>query len=99
MKPLTPEEEEIGLFITELIMEMEEEETVKVQEFLDIDTHHDYGIGLDVSLNVDEIDEQVIAKFIQEFNDDSLTLDDTLFSFMTEDEDFEDEDWYKSFTD
>ena len=41
---------------------------------------------------MDEIDEQVIAKFIQEFNDDSLTLDDTLFSFMTEDEDFEDED-------
>jgi hypothetical protein len=26
-------------------------------------------------------------------------LDDTLYSFMTEDEDFEDEDWYKSFTD
>lgn len=99
LKPLTPEEEEIGWFITELIMEMEEEETVKVQEFLDIDTHHDYGIGLDVSLNVDEIDEQVIAKFISEFNEDTLILDDTLYSFMTEDEDFEDEDWYKSFTD
>ncbi len=92
LKPLTPEEEEIGWFITELIMEMEEEETVKVQEFLDIDTHHDYGIGLDVSLNVDEIDEQVIAKFISEFNEDTLILDDTLYSFMTEDEDFEDED-------
>jgi hypothetical protein len=26
-------------------------------------------------------------------------LDDTLYSFMTEDEDFEDEDWNKSFTD
>jgi hypothetical protein len=92
LKPLTLEEEEIGWFITELIMEMEEEETVKVQEFLDIDTHHDYGIGLDVSLNVDEIDEQVIAKFISEFNDDTLKLDDTLYSFMTEDVDFEDED-------
>jgi hypothetical protein len=73
-------------------MEIEEEETVKVQEFVDIDTHHDYGIGLDASLNVDEIDEQVIAKFIQEFNDDTLSLDETLYSFMTEDEDFEDED-------
>jgi hypothetical protein len=30
LKPLTPEEEEIGWFITELIMEIEEEETVKV---------------------------------------------------------------------
>jgi hypothetical protein len=73
-------------------MEIEEEETVKVQEFVDIDTHHDYGIGLDASLNVDEIDAKVISKFIQEFNDDTLTLDDTLYSFMTEDEDFEDED-------
>jgi hypothetical protein len=26
-------------------------------------------------------------------------LDDTLYSFMTEDEDFEDEAWYKIFTD
>ena len=91
MKPLTPEEEEIGWFITELIMEMEEEETVKVQEFLDIDTHHEYGIGLDASLNIDEINEQVIIKFIQEFNNDSLILDDTLYSFITEDEDFDDE--------
>jgi hypothetical protein len=41
---------------------------------------------------VEEIDEAVIAKFIQEFNDDTLNLDETLYSFMTEDEDFEDED-------
>jgi hypothetical protein len=25
-----------------------------------------------------------------------LSLDETLYSFMTEDEDFEDEDWYRS---
>uniref|UniRef100_UPI004047DEC7 hypothetical protein n=1 Tax=Algoriphagus sp. TaxID=1872435 RepID=UPI004047DEC7 len=92
MKPLTPEEEEIGWFITELIMEMEEEESVKVQEFIDLDTNHDYGVGLDVSLNVEQIDEEVIIKFIQEFNDDTLVLDDTLYSFMTEDEEFDDED-------
>ena len=85
-------EEEIGWFITELIMEMEEEESVKVQEFIDLDTNHDYGVGLDVSLNVEQIDEEVIIKFIQEFNDDTLVLDDTLYSFMTEDEEFDDED-------
>jgi hypothetical protein len=45
-----------------------------------------------VSLNVEEIDESVISKFIQEFNDDTLSLDETLYSFMTEDEDLEDED-------
>ena len=92
MKPLTAEEEEIGWFITELIMEMEEEETVKVQEFIDLDTHHDFGIGLDVSLNVEEITHEVITNFIQEFNEDTLVLDETLYSFMTEDEEFEDED-------
>lgn len=86
MKPLSSEEEEIGWFITEIIMEIEEEETVKVQEFVDIDTHHDFGIGLDAALNVDEITEQVISKFVQEFNEDTLVLDDTMYSFQTEDD-------------
>jgi hypothetical protein len=92
MKPLSVEEEEIGWFITELIMEMEEEESVKVQEFIDLDTNHDYGIGLDASLNVEEIDDMVISKFVKEFNDDTIVLDDTLYSFMTEEEDDLDED-------
>ncbi|MFD2035959.1 hypothetical protein ACFSKL_14235 [Belliella marina] len=90
--PLTSEEEEIGWFITEIIMDMEEEETVKVQEFIDLDTHHDYGIGLDAALNVESIDESVIEKFIREFNDDSIRLDDTHYSFQTaEEEDYEED--------
>lgn len=90
MKPLTPEEEEIGWFITEIIMEIEEEESVKVQEFVDIDTFHDYGIGLDCGLNVDVIDDKLITRFVQEFNDDTLKLDDTMYAFQTEEEDMED---------
>jgi hypothetical protein len=86
MKPLSSEEEEIGWFITEIIMDLEEEEVVKVQEFVDIDTNHDYGIGLDAAINVEEINERVVAKFIQEFNDDTLVLDDTLYSFQTEED-------------
>ncbi|MBC6367922.1 hypothetical protein [Algoriphagus sp. AK58] len=86
MKPLSSEEEEIGWFITEIIMDLEEEEAVKVQEFVDIDTNHDYGIGLDAALNVEEINEKVVAKFIQEFNDDTLVLDETLYSFQTEED-------------
>ena len=86
MKPLSSEEEEIGWFITEIIMEIEEEETVKVQEFIDIDTHHDYGVGLDAALNVEEINEKVISKFVQEFNDDTIVLDETLYAFQTEDD-------------
>mgnify|MGYP005862425691 CR=1 FL=1 len=88
MKPLSSEEEEIGWFITEIIMEMEEEETVKVQEFIDIDTNHDYGVGVDAALNVEEINEAVISKFVKEFNDDTIVLDDTMYSFQTEDDEF-----------
>ncbi len=87
LKPLSSEEEEIGWFITEIIMEIEEEESVKVQEFVDVDTNHDYGIGLDAALNVEFIDENVISKFVKDFNDDSLVLDDTLYSFESEEED------------
>lgn len=90
LKPLNNNEEEIGWFITELIMEMEEEETVKVQEFLDLDTNHDYGIGVDVALNVEFIDERVIAKFVKEFNNDTLVLDETFYSFQSEEEPEED---------
>lgn len=85
--PLSSEEEEIGWFITEMIMEIEEEESVKVQEFIDIDTNHDYGIGLDAALNVEYIDEKVIAKFIKEFNDDTIKLDETMYTFQSEEED------------
>lgn len=91
LKPLSSEEEEIGWFITEIIMEMEEDETVKVQEFVDIDTNHDFGVGLDAALNVEYIDEKVISKFIKNFNEDSLRLDDTLFAFQSEEEDVDEE--------
>lgn len=90
LKPLKSDEEEIGWFITETIMEMEEEETIKVQEFVDIDTHHDYGIGLDAALNVDYIGEKVITKFIQDFNNDTLELDDTFYSFQSEEDEEDD---------
>nr|MBI1232787.1 hypothetical protein [Cytophagales bacterium] len=86
LKPLDNDEEEVGWFITELIMEMEEEETVKVQEFLDLDTFHDYGIGLDAALNVEFIDDNVISKFVKDFNNDTLRLDETFYSFQSEDD-------------
>lgn len=92
LKPLSSEDEEIGWFITEMIMDLEEDEAVKVQEFVDIDTNHDFGIGLDASLNLEYIDEKVIAKFIKDFNEDTLDLDDTLYSFMSEEEEDEEED-------
>ncbi|EPR65609.1 hypothetical protein [Cyclobacterium qasimii] len=84
--PLKTEEEEIGWFITEMIMDMEEEGSVRVQEFLGLDTNHDFGIGLDAALNIESIDEEALEKFIVSFNDDTLKLDDTFYTFESEEE-------------
>src|SRR5690606_8287409 len=78
-------EEEIELFLTELIEEIEETEAVKVQEHIETDTDFAYGISLDVCLNVEEITEEVIEKFITQFNKDSLELDKTMYSFSNDD--------------
>jgi len=83
---LDDEEEEIGLFIAEVIMELEEEEQVKVAEHVDYDLNTDFGIGLDVGLHVEKITERDIEKFVADFNADSLTLDPTLYSFQTQSE-------------
>jgi hypothetical protein len=92
LKPLSSDEEEIGWFITEIIMDLEEEEAVKVQEFIDLDTNHDFGIGLDAALNLEYIDEKIIAKFVREFNEDTIKLDETLYAYQSEEEeDFDEE--------
>ncbi|GAB3922080.1 hypothetical protein [Larkinella terrae] len=74
-------EEEIELFLTELIEEIEETEAVKVQEHIEIDHDFEYGISLDVCLNVEEITEDVIEDFIDQFNKNTLKLDKTMYSF------------------
>ncbi|MBT1703642.1 hypothetical protein [Chryseosolibacter indicus] len=78
-------EEEIGLFMAEVIMELEEEEAVKVKEHVDMDIHTDFGIALDVGFHLDKITSKDIEKFIKDFNEDTLSLDETLYSFQTED--------------
>jgi hypothetical protein len=86
LETLDPLEEEIGLFMAEVIMELEEEETVKVKEHVDIDEHADFGIGLDIGLHIEKITPKVIEKFIKDYNDDTLVLDETHYSFQTQDE-------------
>ncbi|GAB2588460.1 hypothetical protein [Spirosoma areae] len=84
---ITPEmEEEAETALTEIIEEIEETETVKVQEHVDVDMQSDYGIALDVCLNVEEITDEVIEKFIRDFNANTLSLDNTLYSFTSEEE-------------
>ena len=82
---LDPLEEEIGLYIAEVIMELEEEEAVKVKEHVDLDAHADFGVALDIGLHIEKITPREIEKFIKDFNEDNLKLDDTLYSFQTQD--------------
>lgn len=84
---IAPElEEEAETALTEIIEEIEETETVKVKENIDVDTDFEYGISLDVCINVEEITDDVVEEFVQGFNNNTLSLDDTLYSFTSEDE-------------
>lgn len=86
-KTLDDQEEEIGLFMAEVIMELEEDESVKVQEHVEVDTHADFGIGLDIGLHIEKISDQTIENFIQQFNSGSLELDKTLYTYQLSDVD------------
>ncbi|EMR00950.1 hypothetical protein [Cesiribacter andamanensis] len=87
LKALNDEMEEIGLYMAEVMMELEDEEAVKVQEHVYLDPNLDFGVGLDAALNVDTITPKVISRFIEQFNADTLELDETLYSFVEEEED------------
>lgn len=86
LETLDPLEEEIGLYMAEVIMELEEDEAVKVKEHVDLDPHAEFGISLDVGLHREKITPQVIQRFIKDFNDDAIALDETLYTFQTQDE-------------
>ncbi len=85
-KPNYKANEDMELMLEEIIEELEEEETIQVAETIEIDEDFEYGIGLDIALNVEEIDGEVITKFVNEFNAGTLKLDPTLYSFMSEEE-------------
>lgn len=83
LKNLDSLQEEIGLFMAEVIVDLEQEGEVQVSEHVDIDTHLDFGVGLDIGLHVPAITPAVINRFIREFNDDTLVLDPESYSFQT----------------
>ncbi|MTI19772.1 hypothetical protein E1176_01930 [Fulvivirga sp. RKSG066] len=87
---LDDKEEEIGLYMAEVITELEEDGEVKVKEHVELDENIDFGVGLDVGLNVDEITKEVISKFVKDYNEDNLKLDDTYYTFQTQDEELMD---------
>lgn len=77
-------EEEIGLFMAEVIVSLGEEGGVQVTEHVDIDDDLDFGIGLDVGLHVEEVNAAVISRFVTQFNDNTLKLDPLHYSFQSE---------------
>ncbi len=89
MEALDPLEEEIGLFMAEVIMELEEEEAVKVKEHVDLDSNSEFGISLDIGLHREKITTRDIEKFVRDFNEDTIELDETLYSFQIQDEEIE----------
>jgi hypothetical protein len=82
LAPLDDLEEEIGLFMAEIIMEMEEEGSVRVSEHVTKDIHVDFGVALDVGLHQEEINDKVIERFIHQYNSGTLVLDATLYTFQ-----------------
>jgi hypothetical protein len=82
LKTLDDLEEEIGLYMAEIMVELEEEGEVKVSEYVEMDVSHDFGIGLDASLHLESITPQLIERFIRDFIADNLTLDSALYSFQ-----------------
>ena len=86
LKPLDDLEEEIGLYMAEVIVELQEEGEIRVKEHVDVDDHLDFGIGLNIGLHVEQITQKTIEKFIREFNQDTLVLDETLYSFEIQQE-------------
>ena len=87
LKELSSLEEEIGLFMTEVIMDLEEEGNVRVQEHVELDPNLDLRVGLDAGLYVPKITSEVITGFVEKFNADALKLDETTYTFEIEDED------------
>ena len=79
-------DDDAELLLTELMEEIEENEEVKVREHIDTDPDFDFGIGLEVGINREVIDDEAITEFVNKFNSGHLTLDPSVYSFRSEDE-------------
>ncbi|MBL7871129.1 MAG: hypothetical protein JNM78_05925 [Cyclobacteriaceae bacterium] len=87
LKKLKSQEEQIGLYLAEVMVELNEEDSIKVSEHVELDIDHEFGIGLDAGLNIEAVTAEIIQRFIDDFNADKLSLDDTLYSFQLETDD------------
>ncbi|MBX2840667.1 MAG: hypothetical protein KTR26_02775 [Flammeovirgaceae bacterium] len=68
-------------FMEEIADKLAEDDDYKVQEFIDFDDDCDYGVAMDACLNIPEVNEAEIEKFVIAYKSGSLTLDKTFYAF------------------
>lgn len=78
-------DEEVEMMILEVIDELEENDEVKVSEFLTIDEQFDFGIGIEAAIYVPALDDEIITNFVNQFNKGTFVPDTTLYSFKSDD--------------
>lgn len=84
------ESEEVEAYKAFAMYEIEEAGDANVAESVTFDESFDYGVGMEAYLNVAEINEEVLLKFINDFNGSHLKLDPVRYSFESEDDEEED---------
>jgi hypothetical protein len=80
------------MLILEVIEELEENEEIKVAEYIEIDPEFDFGVSIEVALYVPALDDEMLSQFIIDFNSNTLSLDPSLYTFNSDNEEEEDED-------
>ena len=55
----------------------------------DRDLSHEFGIGVDAGLNIEKVTPEIMQRFVADFNADNLKLDESLYSFQMNNDDFE----------
>lgn len=68
-------------YLDMIVDDIEQEDEISVVEFINIDEAVDFGVSIDVALNVEVITPEIIEKFVQDFNADKLDLSDEEYSF------------------
>lgn len=86
------EDDEVELLIVEFMEEIMEDESIKAKESITIDDTIEFGIGIEVILNVEEITPEIMSDFINQYNQGTVKLDDTYYSFAYDDDEEDEEE-------
>jgi hypothetical protein len=77
--------------IEDIVSELEDAGEIQVQEFVELDDSVEYGVGVNVCLNLLEVTDEDIENFVDAYNNGTLELDETAYSFDFDDEVFEED--------